>query len=27
VDYQSWLGVHGYFVDDWKHNPILLTLE
>jgi hypothetical protein len=27
MDYQSWLGVHVYLVTDWKHNPILLTLE
>jgi hypothetical protein len=27
MDCQSWLGVHVCFVDGWKHNPILLTLE
>jgi hypothetical protein len=27
VDFQSWLGVHVYFVDRWKCNLILLTLE
>jgi len=27
VDCQSWLGVHVYLVDGWKHNPILPTLE
>jgi hypothetical protein len=27
VDFQSWLGVHVYFVDGWKCNLVLLTLE
>jgi hypothetical protein len=27
VDYQSWLGVHVYFVDRWKCNLVFLTLE
>jgi hypothetical protein len=27
MDYQSWLSVHVYLITDWKHNPILLTLE
>jgi hypothetical protein len=27
VDFQPWLGVHVQFVDGWKCNPILLTLE
>jgi len=27
MDFQSWLSVHMYFVDGWKCNLILLTLE
>ncbi len=27
MDYQSWLGVHVYLVDGWKHNLVLLNLE
>jgi hypothetical protein len=27
VDFQSWLGVHVYFVDGWKCNFVLLTID
>lgn len=27
IDFQSWICIHGYVVIDWKHVPILLTLE
>ncbi len=27
MDCQSWLGVHVYLVNGWKHNLVLLNLE
>ena len=27
IDFQSWICIHGYVVIDWKHVPVLLTLE
>jgi len=27
IDNQSWLFIHDYVLEGWKHIPILLTLE
>jgi hypothetical protein len=27
VDAQQWINIHGYVMQNWKHAPVLLTLE